>query len=244
MNEREYLRKEKYYGQETAAFLADCQRLEAGEPLAYVIGTIPFLDCEITLDSKPLIPRPETEWWVERAIVEIKKSAAAKPPRILDLCAGSGCIGVAVAKAISDAQVDFAELEAVHIATIEKNCERNNIAGERYQIYTGDLFQNVTQTYDFILTNPPYIDPILDRTERSVKDFEPDVALYGGADGMEVIRQIIETAPQYLNPGGQLWIEHEPEQSKAIKELAKNSFTTTTHSDQYQVERYSQLVLQ
>ncbi len=244
IKEEKWLLTEKYRGKKTAGFFADCARLEAGEPLAYVIGSIPFLNCDIDLGSKPLIPRPETEWWVEQAIAEIAKSAAATPPHILDLCAGSGCVGIAVAKSVPIVQIDFAELEARHAATIEKNCEQNDVQSDRYQIYVGDLFENVTQEYDFILTNPPYIDPALDQAERSVKDFEPEVALYGGEGGMEIIKQIIETAPQYLNPGGQLWIEHEPEQSKDIRELGRNSFLTTTHTDQYQVERYSQLVLQ
>src|SRR5690606_26669366 len=98
--EEQWLLEEKYAGAESEAFRADLKRLTGGEPLGYVIGHVPFLDCRIHLDSHPLIPRPETEYWVEKAMVAIKEVAGgpeARPLHVLDLCAGSGCIGVAVA---------------------------------------------------------------------------------------------------------------------------------------------------
>ncbi len=239
-----WLLREKYQGQESAAFLADCMRLSAGEPLAYIIGSIPFLDCTIHLDSKPLIPRPETEYWTKRCITEM--SPAENPRSVLDLCAGSGCIGVAILKSLPQVTVDFVEIEPLHSNTIKKNLHENEINDTRYHIYTSDLFVDIPmKKYHHILTNPPYIDPVLDRAETSVTTFEPHTALYGGMDGMELIEKIITQAPQYLHQQGQLWIEHEPEQSAAIQTLGKSSgFATTTHSDQYNVERYSVLVLQ
>jgi release factor glutamine methyltransferase len=267
MNDTERLLQEKYNGQKTEAWLADCARLEAGEPLAYLIGHVPFLDCTIFLDSQPLIPRPETEFWTEHAIRAIQNGsqtfhsnerfgdACSLLIRVLDVCAGSGCVGVAVQKAIPEARVDFAEIELGHHPTIIKNWNRNILENPNTSIYGsvnpnvfgGDLFSEVPDEakYDFILSNPPYIDPALDRTETSVKDFEPHQALYGGVAGIELIAEIIATAPRHLKPHGQLWLEHEPEQSKQIQELAKKAgFTVTTHHDQYQVERYSVLVLQ
>jgi len=108
-----------------------------------------------------------------------------------------------------------------------------------------DLFENIPTTYDYILTNPPYIDPAVDRAEPSVKLHEPSLALYGGVKGMECIEKIITQASAHLTHHGQLWIEHEPEQSVQVEHLAKNSsFSCTTHKDQYDVERYSILVLQ
>lgn len=274
------------------AFFADCERLRAGEPLAYLIGHAPFLDCTIHLDSRPLIPRPETELWVEQAIAHIVakhasprsdlglangsgnkiECAAPAAPRILDLCAGSGCIGVAIAKGIPEAQVDFADIDIRHLPTIEKNLNANEIDTARCHIWQSDLFANVGDQcssprsdlglgpagsrhkagrqdgvvlYDFILTNPPYIDSALDRIESSVKAHEPHHALYGGQDGLEFIKAIIVNAPHFLHPHGQLWIEHEPEQSAAIKSLGTHhNFRVATHRDQYRQERYSILVLQ
>ena len=101
--EQHWLLKEKYHGEKTDGFFADCKRLALGEPLAYLIGWTPFLNTKIWLDSHPLIPRPETEFWVERAITSMRENAQdtlgflAEPAKVLDLCAGSGCIGVAMA---------------------------------------------------------------------------------------------------------------------------------------------------
>lgn len=237
--EASWLLAEKYSGKQTPAFFADLELLQSGTPLAYLIGSVPFLDTTIYLDSHPLIPRPETELWTERAIKEIQKTEAA---RVLDLCAGSGAIGVAVLKAVSEAHVTFGEIEEEHLRTIGKNLAENNVDCTRYRVFRSDLFENIDGTFDFILTNPPYIDPALDRTEVSVKTHEPHVALYGGVRGMELIEKIITQAPGYLTPNGQLWIEHEPEQSAEIADLAdKNGFTAVTHKDQYDTERYSVL---
>ncbi len=304
--DKQWLLKEKYQGEKSPAFFADCQRLEAGEPLGYVIGFVPFLGCKIWLDSHPLIPRPETEWWVEKVITSIRDglcspelqrpqrnysergqakvpvstipvseanigpevgapdsedgstqlvlapsivTANASPTRqpiaILDLCAGSGCIGVALAKHLQEAHVTFGEIDPGHLPTIFKNLAENGIDCTRYKAFTSDLFSNISGTFDIIVSNPPYIDPVLDRTEVSVKDFEPHEALYGGQGGMALIAQIIATSPTFLNPSGQLWLEHEPEQTDVIHSLAtENGFVVITHRDQYQVERYSVLVLQ
>jgi len=248
--EKKWLLEEKYGGVESEAFHADCEHLQAGEPLGYVIGFVPFLDCKIYLDSKPLIPRPETEYWAEKAIAEIGR-VAPTAPRVLDLCAGSGCIGVAVAKAIPDAHVTFAELESHHLPTIKKNVQENtpsldiiNDIKRGCVIVESDRFEGVQGTFDFILSNPPYIDPMLDRTEQSVKEFEPHNALYGGTRGMELITRIITDAPEHLTKDGQLWLEHEPEQSAEIRSHADASgFSVSTHNDQYGIERYSILML-
>lgn len=281
--EEKWLLEEKFNGLESEAFQSDLVLLHSGTPLAYLIGWVPFLDCKIYLSNDldyippipsskrhkeflprdrtrikakqfALIPRPETEFWTEKAITEIRKVRGATPYLdILDLCAGSGAVGVAVAKAIPEVQVDFAEIDPAHLPTIQKNIENNllqkfpKLLHNRMKGLESDLFENISEDtkYDFILTNPPYIDPVVDRAETSVKMHEPHLALYGGAQGMECIEKIIKQAPLYLNTHGQLWIEHEPEQSKAIAVIAKASdFSCVTHKDQYGIERYSILVLQ
>ncbi len=246
--ELEWLLVDKYRGEKSEAYLADVAKLEAGVPLAYLIGHIPFLNTTIYLDSKPLIPRPETEYWVEHVIKIISALPEQTSLQVLDLCAGSGAIGVAVANNVPSTLVDFIELDSNHLPAIIKNCMANGIGKDRVNIYVGDLFniksENQLPKYDFILTNPPYIDKTLNRTEQSVVDNEPALALYGGEAGMEIIARIIEEAPSYLATGGQLWIEHEPEQTEAIAKLASPRFNVTTHQDQYLVKRYSQLVLQ
>ncbi len=239
-----WLLKEKYHGEKTEGFFADLARLESGEPLGYVIGWVPFLDTKIRLDSKPLIPRPETEYWVNLYLNSVVEKNT--PLRILDLCAGSGAIGVAVANALPNTQVDLVEIDEAHHPTILVNLQQNGIDTSRAHVIGGDLFDVVPQDvrYNYILTNPPYIDPALDRTEASVKDHEPHRALYGGVKGTELISRIIEGAPDHLEPGGQLWIEHEPEQTSAIHSLSLERYASVrTEKDQYDVERFSILTL-
>ncbi len=243
MTDEDRLLKEKYNGKKTEDFLVDCKRLESGEPVAYVIGWQPFMDVRIGLDSKPLIPRPETEWWTKLAIEEIKKRPE---PRVLDLCAGSGAIGVAVSKEVPMARVDFAEKDVTHHGTIVDNICDNSTDYTRTRVFGGDLFAEIPTgtTYDFILTNPPYIDPALDRTESSVKKFEPHVALYGGVGGIEIIERILRNTRKYLAENGELWIEHEPEQTERINSLARELGyqTCETLVDQFGVLRVSRIL--
>ena len=238
-SEKKWLLEEKYGGEKSEDFFTDLERLKAGEPLGYVIGYVPFLDTKIFLDSKPLIPRVETEFWVEKVIESIK-GAGPTAPRLLDLCAGSGAIGVAVAKAIPKSHITFGEVDSTHLPTIAKNLKENDIDCTRYQVFQSDLFANITGQFDFILCNPPYINESLNREDESVKNFEPHLALYGGKDGLELIENIVNESFSFLADDGELWLEHEPEQTKAIHKLAsRNKYAVTTHKDQYGVERYS-----
>jgi HemK-like putative methylase len=209
------------------------------EPEAYQIGWVPFIHTKIWLDTKPLIPRTETEYWVNEVIQTILKSQILNPKslKILDLCAGSGCIGVAVLKDVPEARVDFAELEEEHHATIRKNIQENGLNLGQTRIYGGNLFERISDQYDFILSNPPYIDPALgSRVEESVARHEPQMALYGGVGGLEVIDRILGKAADFLNPGGTLYLEHEPEQ---VTHLTQKPGYQGTFKDQFGRERYS-----
>lgn len=241
--ETRWLLEEKYHGVQTPDFFTDCARLAAGEPLGFIIGSIPFLNCHINLDSKPLIPRPETEFWAEQAITRIKQTNNPSP-RVLDLCAGSGAIGVAVAAALPQAQITFIELDTDHFLTIKKNIEKNTPHKVIYSILQSDLFSALTlpTTFDFILCNPPYIDKAAGTVAENVTQYEPHVALFGGTAGMEIITRIITEASRYLSSTGELWLEHEPAQVNAIQSLAAaNKFHAVTHPDQYGTPRFSTL---
>jgi release factor glutamine methyltransferase len=249
MTDEERLLAEKYGGEKTEGFFADYTRLQNGEPLAYLIGNIPFLSTTIYLDlpdgvhgDRPLIPRPETEFWVEQVIRDMQRSTP--PSRVLDLCAGSGCIGVAVLKEVPETRVDFAEIDPGLHSVIANNIAKNTIDPLRTRIFGGSLFENISDAtpYDWILTNPPYIDETLGRVTQSVRDYEPPRALYGGDSGLVLIREIIQTSMQYLTPTGTLVIEHEPEQAQFIQSLASEcDFSTTTYTDQYGTERFTYL---
>ncbi|HVS79487.1 MAG TPA: peptide chain release factor N(5)-glutamine methyltransferase [Candidatus Paceibacterota bacterium] len=234
--EAEWLLRDKYDGVETPEYHKDLERLAAGEPLAYTIGWTPFLNTKIFLDSRPLIPRPETEYWVGNAIAEAEKNS--KPLKILDLCAGSGCIGVAVLKALPNSTVDFIEIDPAHHPLIAKNIRENSIDESRTRILGGDLFENAGTGYDLILSNPPYIDPALQRTDGSVLNHEPHLALFGGERGMEIIERIIADGPAHLALGGTLYIEHEPEQAEAIAKLLPGSVQLKDQFGLIRVTRY------
>ena len=215
-------------------------------PEAYQHSWVPFIHTKIWLDSKPLIPRPETEYWVNEVIQKLKQAVGSRQYgiKILDLCAGSGAIGVAMAKEISSVQVDFVELDPKHHKTILKNVRENGVDENRVRIFGGDLFENIHDKYDLILTNPPYIDMSLGRVEESVLEHEPKLALDGGEAGLTIITRILTEAPKYLKDGGELWLEHEPEQVTKIKHLASVQHSVlNTFKDQYGVERYSEFHL-
>ena len=174
-------------------------------PEAYRLGWIPFLGLKIHLDSHPLIPRPETEWWTEQMLLEIVKNKAGFS--VLDLCAGSGAIGCAMLRHFPTAQVYFGEIDGAHEATIRKNIRENGLDESRAHIGIGDLFAPFGEMrFDFIAANPPYI-PEARELPASVADYEPALALRAGGDGLAVIKRIAEELPRRLRRGGQAWIE-------------------------------------
>ncbi len=253
--EKDFLLREKYKGIRTPAYEADALRLDAGEPLAYVIGWVPFLGAKIFLDSHPLIPRPETEYWVEIAIHAMQnrkpladmiyhiRKEGRDSIRCLDLFAGSGCIGVAILKQMPSTLVDFGELVEDHFSTILKNIRENGIDEARVRILQTDVWSGIATSYDFILANPPYLSQTrMERVEQSVREYEPKEALFAKEEGFALIRKMILGAATHLNPGGALYIEHEPEHAKTLKELAGElGFMAENEKDQYGVIRYSVL---
>jgi release factor glutamine methyltransferase len=214
--------------------------LNSHEPEAYQIGHVPFLGVTVYLDSHPLIPRTETEWWVEQ-VVKSTELKVAREIRVLDLFSGSGCVGLAILKHIPGSHVTFGEFTAKHLPTIEKNIRENGFDPRRAEVVQTDVWSAVPGMFDLILANPPYLSRArLDRIEASVLDHEPVEALFAEDDGFALIDATIQGLPTHLAPGGAAWIEHEPEHSARISALCgKLHLPATTHQDQYGVERYS-----
>ena len=221
------------------------------EPEAYVIGWQPFIGLKIYLDSKPLIPRPETEWWTEellRATSEWSGRPKGGGPRIfargaeqfrfLDLCAGSGAIGCAALAKLPNAQVFFGEIDQAHEATILKNIRENNLDESRADIRIGDLFEPFgDMKFDVIAINPPYI-PTDRELPRSVTDYEPAIALRSGDDGLDLIRRIAVALPKYLTKDGVAWIECDSAHaSDACALFASQGLSAEIRTDQYGVQR-------
>lgn len=221
--------KDKYQGDESADITSDLERLRAGEPLAYVIGWIPFLGLHIDLASRPLIPRVETEYWTEFLVAHLKERFGDSPFSLLDLCAGSGAIGLSVMKALPQAKVSFGEIDEEHAGQIRRNAELNHLSSPDTR--SGDLFTPFEgEKFDVIVTNPPYV-PEGRELEKSVSDYEPALALFAGVDGLSVISRICREAPLHLAPEGELWIECDSTHANQVLELLPT--TAAIHEDQY-----------
>lgn len=218
----DWIIKDKYAGVEKPGIAEDIKRLKRGEPVDYIIGWKPFLNCKINLSFKPLIPRVETEYWTEKAIIGIKKQTRLKNNicYAADVFAGSGCIGIAVLKNIKNSKVDFIEINPKFIKQIKLNLKLNKISPERYRIIYSDIFRKTKKKYDFILSNPPYIALIRKRmVQKNVLKYEPHEALFGGKNGLNYIRKFLKSAKEHLNPSGQIWMEFDSSQKNAVKKL-------------------------
>lgn len=219
------------------------------EPLDYQIGHSQFFDLKIDLSKKPLIPRVETEYWTDLAIKEIKSQIASgnlTTVKILDIFAGSGCVGLAVLKKVPEAFVDFAEVEPKFLEQIKINAALNNIPLDRYKLIQSDIFSNIptTNKYDFILANPPYIpEGRKEELDKSVTDYEPHGALFSGPDGLDHCKLFLTTVKKSLQVGGQLWMEFDSGQKEAIEQLVRSKTSNifkshAFHRDQYDRWRF------
>jgi len=227
MTDLELLVRDKYEGDAGKVTQEDRRRLAAGEPLAYVIGWVPFLGLRIGLESTPLIPRPETEWWTELLIQRLKERFGDAPFRFLDLCAGSGAIGLSVLANFPRAHVFFGELMPEHCEQIKENIELNGLDAARADVRASDLFAAFDSPaadsaspcmWDVIASNPPYI-PAARELPQSVVGFEPAEALYAGDGGLEIIRKIVNATQSRLEKGGEAWLECDVENIAETQKL-------------------------
>jgi len=216
---------------------------KGGEPDEYRQGFVDFLGCKIDLSRRVLIPRPESEYWTERAIADIEKIDS---PRVLDIFSGSGCVGIAVAKKVPQAAVDFCDIDANAIEQIKINLKINGIENRRAKAVASDIFENLTNIkYDVILANPPYIDPArIGEVQDSVLDYEPHVALFGGKGGMEIIEKFLAAAKNHLKPRGIIYLEFDPSQIDGLKKMiaGEGYFTFNFSKDQYGAWRFVKIV--
>lgn len=219
------------------------KRRLANEPVQYITGETEFHGLTIKLNRATLIPRPETEILVDEA----KKAAMGiASPLIIDLCTGSGCIAIAVAWEIPTSRVIATDIIPGAIQLCRENARINNVA-DRITCVQGDLFKplnalDIGHKADIMLANPPYIseEDYANTLAPEVKDFEPRTALYGGPDGGEFIRKIIDGAPQFLKPGGILLMEFGYDQAQMVEEAISHMSDYDMHmiaKDLYEVDR-------
>ncbi len=246
----QWILQEKYGGSPSSRLRQtkakkDIERLKNGEPLDHIIGFTDFLGCKILVNKNVLIPRVETEFWVEKAIEEMSlnnTSLYKQGTSVLDMFAGSGCIGISIMRHIKSAKVVFVESEKEAVVQIKINCKVNKINAKRYKIIQSDIFENVgVQKFDYIFANPPYI-PLTKKKsiQKSVVDYEPHVALFGGKAGMFFIRKFLAEAKNFLNPGGKIYMEFDTTQKRAIYQFIKKLKYKKWdfHRDQYGKVRY------
>lgn len=188
---------------EQEKFWSFIEQKKNGVPVAYITGETDFCSLTLHSDSRALAPRPETEELAQYCANLFERGA---DPDILDLCTGSGCIALALAARFPRGRVVAADIspDALHLAA--ENARLTKLQ-EHVQFLQSDLFENVSGTFDLIVSNPPYI-PTGDLAALSPEVHkEPRLALDGGADGLDIIRRIAQVAADYLNPRGTLALE-------------------------------------
>ncbi len=196
------------------------------EPIAYLVGKTEFYSIELEVTPDCLIPRPETELLVQRAIEFLRQRTGSR--QVCDLCTGCGTIAVAIAKNVPDARVVATDISAAALGVAAKNVKKHQLE-ERVELLEGDLFEplipplDVTQ-FDLIACNPPYVSAAeYEDLEKNVKDYEPRAALYGGEDGLDIYRRICEQVGRFLKSDGVLLLEIGYKQGPAVKELLEET---------------------
>lgn len=197
-----------------AAFDAFCDRRAAREPLQYILGETEFMGLTFHVEPGVLIPRADTEILVEKALAWMKPGA-----RVLDIGTGSGAIAVSLAKLGRQAQVTAVDVSDRALEIARRNAERNGAAVE---FVKSDCFSALKgRKYDMIVSNPPYISEDEMRGLMPEVTREPELALFGGTDGLDFYRRISREAPEYLNEGGCLLFEIGWLQKDAVSALMR-----------------------
>lgn len=201
-------------------YLQAAERILSGEPLAYILGQWSFYGMTLTLSPDVLIPRDDTMTVVDLALE--RKSSLPHKPRILDLCTGSGCIGLALATRLSDAHVTLCDISEKALKIAEQNALDLSVA-DRVRCRVVDVLLPVSEslgTFDMIVSNPPYITADeMKQLQPSVRDYEPHLALYGGVDGLDFYRAIIKNFTPALRTDGYLCFEFGQGQEDSVIKL-------------------------
>jgi release factor glutamine methyltransferase len=256
------------------------KRASQHEPIAYLTGKTEFYCLELAVSPDCMIPRPETELLVERAVEFLrtrpvrnstlhkitqkdkisnggrtsKQPAVSLPalslsngsnPLVCDLCTGCGCIAIAIARNYPDADIIATDISDAALAVAAKNIEKHQLKN-RIKLLCGDLFDPLVPQldvekpvrhslgdgeFDLIVCNPPYVSaPEFEKLDRNIRDYEPKLALFAGADGLDVYRRIIEKADSFLKADAALMLEIGYAQGQAVRELLEkaNCFTQIT----------------
>ncbi|MDM5147531.1 peptide chain release factor N(5)-glutamine methyltransferase [Candidatus Persebacteraceae bacterium Df01] len=194
------------------AFEHNVQRRLTGEPVAYIVGNCEFMGLDFITTPAALVPRPETEEMTEAALLHLPEDTG----RVLDMGAGCGAIGLSIAHLKKQIHVLLADTSEDTLALAQKNA--HHLGVNNAQFHHGNWFSQMgNERFDLIVSNPPYVaanDEVL-----ATLRYEPILALVGGNDGLDGLRQVIVGAPQHLTAGGVLMVEHGAQQATAVRML-------------------------
>lgn len=218
------------------AYSVLCRRRLAGEPLQYIEGSLPFALCEITVDDRALIPRPETEY-----LWELASTLPEETPRlIVDLCTGTGALAIGLAAIYRDADVVASDISADALALAVDNADAN---GRPVRFFEGDLFDalpdELAGRVDLLVANPPYLsDDEMTDLPAEVADWEPHLALAAGPDGLAILRRLLADLPSWLAPGAWFFIEVGSAHAQAAFDLVPKGLSGQIRRDLTGRDRY------
>ena len=191
------------------------------EPLVYITGHREFFSLDLEITPDVLIPRQETELLVE-AVIEYAKTHT-RPITIADVGTGSGCIAIAIAVALPSATVLATDLSPRALNIAQGNCLKHHVE-DRVHLLEGDLLNVLDRPVDVVVSNPPYLTPAEIQTSKEEVKHEPQIALLGGQEGIDILAKLFNDAPRYLKPGGLLCVEIDPRRVDATRSLVQEGF--------------------
>lgn len=195
------------------------ERRQMGEPLAYLLGEWDFYGNTFFVTPDVLIPRGDTEWLCDAAVQQAKRFRA---PRVLDLCCGSGCIGISLALAVPDALVTAADCSEAALDITQTNAHLHGLTAPRFQTVQADALKagSIAGDFDLVVSNPPYITAQeMRELNHSVDAYEPHLALFGGEDGLDFYRAMAQRRSFYMAPGGHILMECGWKQAQQVAAL-------------------------
>lgn len=228
------------HGEETVSFEKEQRYLELIDrrsehyPLQYLLGYADFMDYRFYVNENVLIPRNDTEILVELVDEYLKKleRQETQPVRLMDLCCGSGCIGISLKLYHSEIDLTLSDVSEDALNVTKKNLEQYGI---KASMHCGDLFEGIADRYDVIVSNPPYIEKrIISTLMPEVKEYEPMLALDGGEDGLSFYRAITQQAPSFLSEHGALFFEIGCDQGQDVSDMMlQNGFCDVRIKNDY-----------
>ena len=218
-------------GQQLAQLRQFVKRASEHEPIAYLVGRCEFYSLPLSITPDCLIPRPETENLVEKAISFLRNRSGSQ--HVLDLCTGSGCIAAAIAKNVTDSQIVATDISDAALKVAAENIEKLKLA-DKVKLLCGDLFDPIIEglddgRFDLIVSNPPYVSEAeYDGLDKNVKEYEPSIALLAGTDGLDIYKRIAKRVNGFLKPDGILMMETGYAQGLAVHDLLEKTDTFKT----------------